>query len=227
MRYSLCTNQYQHQYQCPLHEHVAVKAEMSSSKRRRVGATISDAHPDSQDLRSSEALERSLARLAPDLERSLAARAAARTTIEGVVATWVRDVGLSNGLSERQAAEGGSAVLTLGSYALGVSGAGSDIDLVLVVPYFVDRAVAFSSAPGGLLGRLRAADGVEAGSLHAVPDAFVPVVKLVLRGVPVDLLLARLRLPQIPRDVSAETPALLTRCIEDKGRPSRSTGARP
>ena len=42
------------------------------------------------------------------------------------------------GLSDAQAAAAGSAVLALGSHAIGVLGAGSDVDLVCVLPYFVD-----------------------------------------------------------------------------------------
>ena len=57
--------------------------------------------------------------------------------------------------------------------------------------------------------------GVDPSSVHPVPGAFVPVIKFDLHGVAVDLLLARLKMPQISRELSAEAPNLLLRCAEE------------
>ena len=43
----------------------------------------------------------------------------------------------------------------------------------------------------------------------------MPVIKFELRGVPVDLLLVRLKLPQIPPGLSAESEQLVGRCLEE------------
>ena len=51
--------------------------------------------------------------------------------------------------------------------------------------------------------------------LQPLPHAFVPVIKFELRGVPVDLLLVRLKLPQIPPGLSAESEQLVGRCLEE------------
>lgn len=192
----------------------AMPAAAASGKQRRVGA-ISEAHATSEDLRSTAVLEAALLSRGagdPALARS---RDAACAQMQALLAGWVRTVGVAHGLSEQQASDAGSGLLTLGSCALGVPGAGADIDLVAVVPYFVERAVFFSTKTG-FVSVLATADGVDTESMHPVPDAFVPVVKFGWRGVPVDLLLARLKIPQLPRELTALTPGLLTRCFEDK-----------
>ena len=182
-------------------------------------ASVSEAHATSEDLRSTVALEAALFNHGAGHPALASSRGAACAQVQQLLSEWVRAVGIAHGLSEQQATDAGSVVLMLGSCALGVPGAGADIDLVAIVPYFVERAH-FFDAGKGLVSRLQAADGVEPGSIHSVADAFVPVVKFSLRGVPVDLLLARLKLPQLPRPIgcilTAATAGLLSKCIEDK-----------
>ena len=128
-----------------------------------------------------------------------------------MLATFVRTVASSEGLSAEQAAAAGGKIFTLGSHALDAATPGADIDLLAVVPYFVERTHFF--AEGGLGGLLRDCHGLE--GLHPVPDAFVPVIKFVLHGVHVDLLLARLRLPQVPPNLSPSQDKLLLRCMSE------------
>ena len=191
---------------------------MLPTKKPRL-ASVSEAHATSEDLRSTVALEAALFSHGAGHPALVSSRGAACAQVQQLLSEWVRAVGIAHGLSEQQANDAGSVVLTLGSCALGVPGAGADIDLVAIVPYFVERAH-FFDAGKGFVGRLQAADGVEPGSIHSVADAFVPVVKFSLRGVPVDLLLARLKLPQLPRPngciLTADTAGLLSKCIEDK-----------
>ena len=132
--------------------------------------------------------------------------------VKACVAGWVRTVGVDSGLTAQQAMQAGCCVLMLGSCALGVPGPGSDVDCVAIVPYFVERAAFFAS--DGLSTQLLRIDGIEAASLHPVPAAIVPVIKFVVRGIPVDLLLARTRLPQIPAALHAETPGVLGKCFD-------------
>lgn len=52
---------------------------------------------------------------------------------------------------------------------------------------------------------------------QGVPDAFVPIIKTKISGIPIDLLMARLALNQIPEDLSLQDDELLRnldeRCI--------------
>jgi poly(A) polymerase len=49
----------------------------------------------------------------------------------------------------------------------------------------------------------------EVTELHAVPDAFTPVIKFSFMGISIDLLYARLTLPTIPEDLSVWETATL------------------
>ena len=131
--------------------------------------------------------------------------------VESLVMQWVQRVGVDSGLSEAQAAEAGAKLLPLGSYAHGALTSGSDIDVAAAVPYFVERSHFFEES--GIIGLLRGCEDVR--ELQAVRHAFVPVIKFVLRDVPVDLLLVRLKLPQIPASLTAESDHLVGRCLEE------------
>ena len=179
---------------------------------------VSTAAPDAIDLRDTASLELALESRGGGAPALAEARAWVHARMEAIVAEWVQAVGVAHGLSMPQAHAAGCRVLELGSCALGVPAPGSDIDLVAIVPYFVERAPFFEDRDGkGLCGRLRAggrALGIDVASIHALADAFVPVVKFVLRGVPVDLLLARQRSPQISRELAADSAGLLQRCTD-------------
>jgi len=165
------------------------KTKLAAAPTLGVSAPISLAGPDAHDLRETLALEQEL-REAPAAGEGATASADGAEVYERLVAItaqWVQAVGLRAGLSDEQVRDAGCALLPFGSYALLEElMPGSDLDLVAVVPYFVDRADFFA---GGGLGGALLAHG--AANLLAVEDAFVPVLKLSLGGVAVDLLLAR------------------------------------
>jgi len=178
-----------------------------------VSPPISTAGPKEPDLLASAALAEALG-LGSRAEDELRQRVSQQviSELEALVVRWVRGVGLAHGLSDEQASEAGAKLLLLGSYALLEARLpAADVDVVAVVPYFVERAHFFGEA--GLAGQLRAQGGV--GSLLSVPDAFVPIIKFTMHGVPVDLLLARLRMPQIPPSLSADDDRLMHRCLDE------------
>ena len=167
----------------------------------------------SKESKRSLALSETLLALGVGVPEQDDARMAAFSAVEQCITKWVRDTGMAHGLTVEQASQAGCRVLLLGSCALDVPGPGSDVDCVAVVPYFVDRSSFFAAEgmPARLLSEL---DGIDPASLHPVPAAFVPVIKFKVAGVPFDLLLARLRLPQVPPELTADSPGLLARCME-------------
>merc|ERR1719456_256016 len=52
--------------------------------------------------------------------------------------------------------------------------------------------------------------------LTPVPDAYVPIIKMKLQGVDIDLLFARLPLPRIPEDLESLNDDNLLRNLDDK-----------
>uniref|UniRef100_A0AAV1TNT7 Poly(A) polymerase n=1 Tax=Peronospora matthiolae TaxID=2874970 RepID=A0AAV1TNT7_9STRA len=84
---------------------------------------------------------------------------------------------------------------TFGSYRLGVQSREADIDTLCIAPRYCTRASFFVKVP--IL--LEAAPDVT--GLHVISDAFVPVIKMKVDGISVDLLFVSLDLDSIPEDI--------------------------
>ena len=106
--------------------------------------------------------------------------------------TWVRGV-TRRIMGEDFAQDAYIAMFTFGSFRLGVHTPGSDVDTLCIGPRHISRDRDFFGRGGegagpyedSLHALLAVADGVE--SIVAVPEAVVPELKLVIRGVEVDL----------------------------------------
>lgn len=114
--------------------------------------------------------------------------------------TFVKKVSIMRGFTEAAAEAAGGKIFTFGSYRLGVHGPGSDIDTLCVVPKHVTREDFFETFEQ----LLREMDGVlevsvcissvltgssANGVLQGVPEAFVPVIKCKISGIPIDFLI--------------------------------------
>ncbi|KAH9948792.1 poly-A polymerase [Amylocystis lapponica] len=131
--------------------------------------------------------------------------------LSALVKRFVRKITIARGMSESQADGAGGKIFTFGSYRLGVHGPGSDIDTLCVVPKHVVREDFFETFED----MLRETDGVTEAS--GVPDAYVPIIKTKISGIPIDLVMARLALSSIPDDLTLQDDNLLRnldeRCI--------------
>ncbi|THH28420.1 hypothetical protein EUX98_g5765 [Antrodiella citrinella] len=131
--------------------------------------------------------------------------------LASLVKKFVRTISITRGLSEAAAEAAGGKIFTFGSYRLGVHGPGSDIDTLCVVPKHVSREDFFEVFEE----MLRETDGVTEAS--GVPDAYVPIIKTKISGIPIDLLMTRLALSSIPDDLSLQDDDLLRnldeRCV--------------
>lgn len=124
--------------------------------------------------------------------------------LDRLVKEWVREASAAQGLVEPFLSEVNAKIFTFGSYRLGVHGPGADIDTLCVGPRHITREEEFF---GLLQKKLEAMQEVT--EMHAVPDAFTPVIKFCFSGISIDLLYARMLLPSIPEDLNIwETAAL-------------------
>ncbi|KAI0774546.1 polymerase [Fomes fomentarius] len=128
-----------------------------------------------------------------------------------LVKKFVREVSRARGLSEAATNAAGGKIYTFGSYQLGVHGPGSDIDTLCVVPKHVQREDFFDVFEH----MLKETEGVT--EVSGVPDAYVPIIKTKVSGIPIDLVMARLALSTIPDDLSLQDDLLLRnldeRCV--------------
>ncbi|KIJ37473.1 hypothetical protein M422DRAFT_33786 [Sphaerobolus stellatus SS14] len=135
--------------------------------------------------------------------------------VAALVKRFVHRVCIQRGLSEAAATAAGGKIFTFGSYRLGVHGPGSDIDTLCVVPKHVSRDEFFTVFEP----MLREFEGVT--EVSGVPEAYVPIVKAKISGIPIDFLFARLALATIPDDLELRDDNLLRnldeRCVRSLG----------
>jgi len=129
--------------------------------------------------------------------------------VAALVKKFVRAVSLNRGLSEAAANAAGGKIFTFGSYRLGVHGPGTDIDTLCVVPKHVSREDFFDVFEQ----MLRETEGVT--EVSGVPEAYVPIIKTKISGLPIDFLMARLALSSIPDNLSLQDDNLL-RNLDDR-----------
>jgi poly(A) polymerase len=99
---------------------------------------------------------------------------------------FVREVAKRKGLPSELCRTTCGKIFTFGSYRLGVHSKGADIDTLCVAPQHVTREDFFAVLPE-VLGHQ-----VQDLVVTAVPDAYVPVLKLEMEGICLDLVFARI-----------------------------------
>ncbi|KAF7117112.1 hypothetical protein CNMCM5793_005796 [Aspergillus hiratsukae] len=115
--------------------------------------------------------------------------------IQRVTHEFVKVVSRKKGLSPAAVEAAGGKIFTYGSYRLGVYGPGSDIDTLVVGPKHVLIDDFFSDFPP-VLEQMAPPGAIE--KMTPVPDAFVPIIKLELSGISIDLIFARLIVSSVP-----------------------------
>ncbi|KAF1749861.1 hypothetical protein GCK72_016406 [Caenorhabditis remanei] len=123
-------------------------------------------------------------------------------SLNRLVKEWVKNVTAIK-IPSGEGANAGGKLFTFGSYRLGVHSSGADIDTLAVVPRHIDRTDFFTSFKEMLN------QDPNVTELHAVEEAFVPVMKLKYSGVELDILFARLALKEVPDTQELSDDSLL------------------
>ncbi|KAG7383691.1 hypothetical protein PHYPSEUDO_003370 [Phytophthora pseudosyringae] len=156
---------------------------------------LSTAAPSDEDQRRNDELLRTLRSCGLyESETRLARRERVLERLRRVLQEYALHEGLAL-YGEKEAAAKRVQLRTFGSYRLGVQSAEADIDSLCIAPRFCTRASFFEKAP--IL--LEATPSVS--GLHVIGDAFVPVIKMKVDGIPVDLLFVSLDLDSVPDDL--------------------------
>ncbi|KLJ12087.1 poly(A) polymerase [Blastomyces silverae] len=132
--------------------------------------------------------------------------------IQRVTVEFVKVVSRRKGLSQAAIDVAGGKIFTYGSYRLGVYGPGSDIDTLVVGPKHVSFEDFFSDFPP-ILENMAPKGAIE--KLTPVPDAFVPIIKIELSGISIDLIYARLLVHSVPLNLDLKNKDLL-RGLDEK-----------
>lgn len=109
-----------------------------------------------------------------------------------LVRQWIQSVSLNSGMHWKLVDRIGGRIVTYGSYMLGVSYQGADIDALCIAPQNISRQDYFTT----FYDLLRYQQQVT--ELRKIEDAFVPVLKMRFNGIEIDMTFARLNEPEVP-----------------------------
>ncbi|KAI0219395.1 polynucleotide adenylyltransferase [Massospora cicadina] len=169
-----------------------------------VTAPISLDHPKPEELAETEKLIDTLRKNNLfESEGEARLREIVLGKLNGLVKEFVRAVYLKKNFSDAVAREAGGKIFTFGSYRLGVHSAGADIDTLCVVPKQVKKEDFFTVFQRTLR------DRPEVEEITPVQEAYVPVMKLVFSGIPIDLLFASLNVNKVADDLELRDNNLL------------------
>ena len=171
----------------------------SPSGQLQYGVTrpLSLASPTEKDLELTEALQKVLQ--AADFfesDEEGERREIVLGRLNQLVMRFVKQMAREKGYPEALVTETTGRIFTFGSYRLGVHSKGADIDTLCVVPQHVERGDFFTTFYGMLQ------EERDITELTAVPEAYVPVLKMKISGISIDLVFARLPVTSITDDVN-------------------------
>jgi len=114
-----------------------------------------------------------------------------------LVVQWIQSESLRAGWHWQEIGKIGGRIVTYGSYMLGISHQGADIDALCIAPQHITRAEYFKS----FYNLLSIQEGIT--ELRAIERAFVPVIKFRFNGIEIDMTFTRLNKPEVPPQDSA------------------------
>jgi poly(A) polymerase Pap1 len=115
-------------------------------------------------------------------------------TLNQMAQDWVYEESIAAGWDETRASECRAMLRTFGSFRLGVHNRGADIDTLLIAPGHTSKETFFANFCAKLEADPKATD------LQPVPDAYVPIIKMMYDGVDIDLIYAKQERDSIPAD---------------------------
>ncbi|KAI4115461.1 MAG: hypothetical protein LQ345_003946 [Seirophora villosa] len=132
--------------------------------------------------------------------------------LQKIAVEFVKHVCRKNNLPQSIINSAGGKIFTYGSYRLGAYAPGSDIDTLVVAPRHVTREDFFEHMPS-ILEKMLPAGAIE--EMKPVPEAYVPIIKLMIFGTDIDLNFTRLAISSVPWDLDVKDTNLL-RGLDDR-----------
>ncbi|KAL5232672.1 hypothetical protein ACI65C_000082 [Semiaphis heraclei] len=167
-------------------------------------SAISDALPTDIDIQLTKSLDDALSKeKVITTDEDLSQRLEVLSMLNNLAKEWIREVSMERNLPEITAENVGGLVCTFGSYRLGVYHKGADIDAIVIVPRHITRTDYFAT----FYNKLKENPSIK--NVRAVEEAFVPVIKMIIQGIEIDMLFARLALKEVHEDTDLQQDDLL------------------
>nr|POF23991.1 poly(a) polymerase pla1 [Quercus suber] len=173
-----------------------------------VSPPLSNNPPSATDLKLSDALTAELKiqnNFATEEERKH--KDAVIAALRNLCREMVQAVGKRKGLPESILEQAGGEVYTFGSHRLGVFSGSSDVDALMLAPKHVTREDFFDVMPGMLKQTYPVPDQMT--EPNAVPGISVPIIKVIIQDVDIDLIFTNLPISQIPEKLDLSDTNLL------------------
>ena len=131
----------------------------------------------------------------------------------------VKNMYKAKGKSDEEANNAGGGVFSFGSYRLGIVGPGDDIDVLCIAPATDTREDSKNCERGELFEEMRKqleSIKVEKGITQILPisEAKVPIIKLIYKNIPIDILVASVSFKSIDEKFNLEDDNVLKNCCE-------------
>ena len=180
----------------------------AATKQYGISPPISTALPEQTDIdKNAELIEELKRENNYETQEETKKRMATLGLLQRCVIEFVKVVSQNQRRPQREIDQYGGKIYPYGSYRLGVYGPGSDIDTLAVAPKHISREDFFRDFPV-ILRRSVSPEAI--GFMVAVHDAFVPIIKLQLNGIEIDLIFAAINTKeQIPKNLSLNDNSLL------------------
>lgn len=165
---------------------------MEGQQKQQWGVTkpILEAHPTESELKLNDQLVETLKRENNfETPEGSEKRTQVLNLLQKVGEEFVRRAATAKKLPPSTVENCGCKIFTFGSYALGAYGPTSDIDTLLVAPKHITIDDFFDHFPPVLRERVPASEITE---FTPVRDAYVPIIKMEVKGISIDLLFASL-----------------------------------
>ena len=131
----------------------------------------------------------------------------------------VKNVYKQKGKSDEEANSAGGGVFSFGSYRLGIVGPGDDIDVLCIAPSTDTREDSKICERVELLEEIRKQleiikEEKEITQILPIPEAKVPIIKIVYKGIPIDILVACVSFKSIDDNFNLDDDNILKNCCE-------------
>lgn len=131
----------------------------------------------------------------------------------------IKTIYKKNGKTESEAEDAGGAVFSFGSYRLGIVGPGDDIDVLCIAPSPDTKDNNGECKREELYEEMikqleKIKNEKEITQIFPVRDAYVPIIKIIIKEIPIDILVARVSFKTIGKNFNLKDDNVLRNCCD-------------